>query len=256
MRSLFTTAAILVLPALLFAQAQPKAKSQKELDALKKVQADQQAGNWDAEIQDINAVLENFTDTEFKNQLLNLAMNAAQAKGDYGQTVAFGERAIQSDPNDVQARVLLAEVIAQHTRENDLDKDQSLKKVDDNANQALTILKNPSTPPPTGVPAEKWATARKQLSAEAHDAIGMADDGARKNYADAITQYKAALDDYQDPIIMAHLTKAYVDAKQYDDAITTADKVLAMNDAPASVKQYAQQQKDMATKAKSPAPPK
>jgi hypothetical protein len=49
---------------------------------------------------------------------------------------------------------------------------------------------------------------------------------------------------------MARLSKAYVDAKQYDDAITTADKVLAMNDAPAAVKQFAQQQKAAATKLK------
>jgi hypothetical protein len=46
------------------------------------------------------------------------------------------------------------------------------------------------------------------------------------------------------------LAKAYVGNKQYDEAIATADKVAAMNDAPAVVKQFAQQQKDAATKLK------
>lgn len=257
LRRIVCAAALLFTPLALTAQQnqqvqQPKAKSQKELDALKKVQADQQASDWDAEIRDINYVLENFADTEFKNQLLTMAMDAAQAKGDYGQTIAFGERAIQADPNNIQARVLMAEVIAQHTRENDLDKDQSIKKADDYANQALNMLNNPSTPPPAGVPPDRWAQAKKGLIAEAHDALGMADD-VNKNYPDAINQYKTALNELPDPIIMTHLTKAYIDAKQYDDAIATADKVLAMPDASAQTKQFAQAQKNLATKLKGPA---
>jgi len=253
MKIRFTTCAVLILPLALIAQTQqPKAKSQKELDALKKVQADQQAGNWDAEIQDINSVLENFTDTQFKDQLLNMAMNAAQAKNDYEQTIAFGERAMQSDAKNVQARVLMAEVIAQHTRENDLDRDQSIKKADDYANQALTLLKDPAAAPPAGVPADRWPEFRKQLGAEAHDALGMTDDTVKK-YPDAITEYKAALTDYPNAVTMTHLTKAYIDAKQYDDAIATADKVLAMTDASDNVKQFAQQQKADATKRKAAA---
>ena len=78
---------LLLIAATAFAQqapqgAGPKPKSQKEVDALRKVQADQQAGNWSQEIQDINAVLENFADTEFKPQLLNMAMDAAQRSGE------------------------------------------------------------------------------------------------------------------------------------------------------------------------------
>ncbi|MBV9612802.1 MAG: hypothetical protein JO091_10025, partial [Acidobacteriaceae bacterium] len=60
-------------------QAGPKPKSQKEVDALQKVQAAVQAGNYDAELQAINYVLENFADTEYKNMLLNMAVDAAQA---------------------------------------------------------------------------------------------------------------------------------------------------------------------------------
>jgi hypothetical protein len=50
---------------------------------------------------------------------------------------------------------------------------------------------------------------------------------------------------------MARLAKSYVENKQYDDAVTTADKVLALPDAPAPVKSFAQAQKDNATKLKS-----
>jgi hypothetical protein len=44
------------------------------------------------------------------------------------------------------------------------------------------------------------------------------------------------------------LAKAYNENKQYDDAIATADKVLAIPTAPPVIKQVAQQEKDKATK--------
>ncbi|HEX4169102.1 MAG TPA: tetratricopeptide repeat protein [Bryobacteraceae bacterium] len=231
------------------AQAGPKPKSQKEVDALKKVQADAQANNLDAEITDINAVLENFADTEYKDMLLNMAMEAAQRKGDYGQTVAFGQQIIQANPNDITGRVTLAETIAAHSKDTDLDKDKSVKEVRDYANKGLDLLKtNPQ--PPAGISPTQWPQFEKQLNSQAHDALGQADE-LDKKYPDAVTEFKAALDaNPANSVAMARLAKVYVESKQYDDAISTADKVLAMADAPPQVKQFAQQQKDNATKLK------
>jgi tetratricopeptide (TPR) repeat protein len=234
-------------------QAGPKPKSQKESDALKKVLAAQQAKDWEGEIQAINYVLENFADTDYKPLLLNMAMTAAQQKNDYPLTVIYGERAIQADPNNILSTVMLAEVIAQHTRENDLDKEQNLKKAEDYANKGLDLIKNSTAPPPgVAIPADQWQQSKKDLAAQAHDALGQVAT-LRKNYPQAIEAYKTALSEASkpDPATMDRLAKTYVDAKQYDDAIATADKVLAMSEAPPVVKQFAQQLKDQATKLKS-----
>jgi tetratricopeptide (TPR) repeat protein len=245
-----TLAALAVTAALpVLAQEGPKPKSQKEVEALKKVQADAQAGNADQEIQDINYVLENFADTEYKDMLLNMAMEAAQRKGDYGQTVAFGQQVVQNNPNDITGRVTLAETIAQHTKDTDLDKDKSLKDIREYANKALDLLKAASAPP-AGVPPEKWPDFKKQLTSQAYDALGQAAE-IEKKYPDAITQYKAALDAQPtNSVAMVRLAKAYNENKQYDDAIATADKAMAVADAPPSVKTFAQQQKDLAAKMK------
>lgn len=227
----------------------PHPKSQKELEALQKVQAAQQAGNWDAELTAIDNVLENFADTDFKPQLMNMALAAAGQKADYAQIVTWGDRLIQADPNDIPSRVTLAEATAQHTRENDLDKAQSIKKIDDYANKALELLKTANTPP-VGVPEATWPDYKKQLTSQAYDALGQAA-ALDKKFPDAISAYKSALDAQPNsPVPSARLAKVYVDSKQYDDAISAADKVLAMNDAPPAVKQFAQQQKDAATKLK------
>ncbi len=242
-------AAVLSLALPVFAQAPPKPKTQKESEALQKVLQAQQAGNWDGEIQAINYVLETFADTEYKPLLLSMAVDAAQNKGDYPQTIAFAEQAIQADPNNMTARVTLAEDIAQHTRDNDLDKEQSLKKVDDYANKALELLKNATAPPPGMNPAA-WPDTKKLLTSQSYDALGQAA-SLRKNYPTAITDFKTAADtDASNSVAVARLAKAYVDNKQYDEGIATADKVLAMADAPASVKTFAQQQKDIANKLK------
>jgi len=253
-----TLLTVLAIP--LFAQQQqqqgPKPKSQKESDALKNVLTAQQAKNWDGEIQAINYVLENFADTDYKPLLLNMAMNAAQQKGDYAQTVIYGERAVQADPNNVVGSAMLAEVIAQHTRENDLDKEQSLKKAEDYANKTLDMLKNSTTPPAgVSVTADQWPAYKKDIASQAHDALGQVA-ALRKNYPQAIDNYKTALSEasHPDPATMDRLAKAYNDNKQYDDAIATADKVIAMTDVPPVVKQFAQAQKDAATKLKAAAP--
>jgi tetratricopeptide (TPR) repeat protein len=212
----------------------------------------QQAQNWDGEIQAINYVLENFADTDYKNLLLSMAVDAAQNKGDYAQTIAFGEQAIQADPNNITARVTLAEDIAQHTRENDLDKTQSLKKVDDYANKALDLLKSASAPPPGMNPAG-WPETQKLLTSQCYDALGQAAD-LRKTYPDAIKDFQSAIDaDPTNQIAQARLSKALIDNKQYDEGIAQADKVLSLPNLNAAVKSYAQQEKDRGTKLKAAA---
>lgn len=228
---------------------QPRPKSQAEVAALQKVQAAYGAKDWDGAIQAINNVLENFPKTDYKAQLLDMATEAAANKNDYAATVTYGERAIAADPQDASTLVLLAEDIAQHTHDSDLDKQQSIKKVNDYANRALALLKDPNSPPPPGFPAAQWPELKKQLTNQAYDALGIAA-GIDKNYPKEIDLLKTALSSYPSAVSMARLSQAYLNNKQYDDAIAQANQVLANAQAPTQVKQFAQAQKAAATQAK------
>ena len=250
-----TIKSIAILSGILFAAIpalaqQPQPKSAKERDALIKVQTDVQQNNVPQELKDIDYVLETFADTQFKIQLLNMATDAANREGDYVQTVIWGDRTLAADPNNIPVRVTLAQAVVAHTRENDLDKDKSLKKVTDYANKALELCKAATTAPP-GIPADQWPDFKKDFMAESHAALAQAAE-LNKNYPEAIEDYKTAIGEASkpDPVTYARLSKAYVENKQYDDAIATADKVMAMTDATAPVKQFAQAQKDLATKLK------
>src|SRR5438270_3199221 len=173
-------------------QKGPQPKSQKERDALMKVQTAAQANNPDELLKSIDYVLENFDNTDYKPMLLTMGMEAAQAKGDAAKSSVYADRLIELDPNNISARVMQAESIAQRTRENDLDKEQSLKKVDELATKGLELLKN-ATAPPQGMTDQQWADQKKQLTSEAHDAMGQASE-LRKNYPEAIKHYQEALE--------------------------------------------------------------
>jgi tetratricopeptide (TPR) repeat protein len=227
---------------------QPKVKSKKEQEALMQVQTAAQSGNPAAELTAINNVLENFADTEFKPQLLTMAMGAAQQSGDEAQVTTWAERIIANDPNDIVARVTVAETTAAHIRENDLDKADNVKKVNELAHKSLDLIQAGGSAPP-GIPDDKWPDFKKELTARAWASMAQAASIDKKS-ADAVADYKHALDAFPSSVVTARLAKAYVENKQYDDAIASADKAMAMADATAPVKTFAQAQKDAATKLK------
>lgn len=227
-------------------QKNPKPKNKEEIAALQKVQA---ATDPDSQLAAITNVLENFSDTDYKPMLISMAMQAAQQKDDLGLVTTWTQRALQDDPNNIEAHVVVAEATARHTRENDLDKADSIKTVQTNANQALTLLKTADTPPP-GIPDAQWPNVKGQLTGEAYEALGIAAT-VEKKYPDAVANFKlGAAADPSGSVLKARLTKAYVDNKQYDEAISTANEVLADTQAQQVVKNMAQQQKDIATKMK------
>jgi len=236
------------LPLAAYQAKQPKVKSKKEQEALMQVQSAAQSGNAAAELAAINNVLENFADTEFKPQLLTMAMGAAQQTNDPAQVATWAERVMDNDPNDIVARVTLAETTASQMRENDLDKAENVKKVNDLAHKALDLIKSGGSVA-AGIAEDKWPDFKKELAVRAWAAIAMAD-AVNKQYGDEVAAYKNAIDVEPSSIVMARLSKAYVNNKQYDDAIAAADKAMAMPDATAQVKNFAQAQKDNATKLK------
>jgi tetratricopeptide (TPR) repeat protein len=224
----------------------PKPKSQKELQALQQVQA---ATSPEQRMQAIDNVLENFTDSDYKHVLLDMAIQSAQQANDPAKVEFYADRALKDDPKDVTAQLAIASSTIQGTKEFDLDKEQKLTKAEKYSNQAIDSLKTATSPNPQ-MPEAQWQEAKKQMTAEAYADLGAAA-ALRKNYDGALTNYKTAAEQDPEPVILVRLASAYNEAKQPDNAITTCDKVLAMNDAQPQVKQIAQQIKATAQKAKS-----
>jgi tetratricopeptide (TPR) repeat protein len=232
--------------------AQPKTKSQPEIEALQAMFGAQTA---DARIAGAENVLTKFADTEFKAVALYFEAVSYDQKHDYEHTVVFGERTLEADPKYYQAMLLLAEVIAQHTKEFDLDREDKLAQVEKYAKNALELIKDAPKPNP-GITDDQWAAAKKDFASQAHTALGMGA-MARKKYDVAESELKLAIDgaDKPDPATMVRLGKVYSDDGKYDDAIAQFDKVMAMQDVNVTVRQVAQAERVRTIQKKNPAKP-
>jgi len=231
----------------LWAQKPLQPKSPKEVEAL---QAVQNAKTPDDQIAAIENVLTKFADTDFKAILLFTAMQTESQKGDYPQTMFYGERLLEVEPKNAFALVTMASETARRTREFDLDKEEKLAKVDKWAKAGIDATKDMPKPQPQ-ITDQQWDSAKKDLQAQGYTALGMSA-ALRKKYDDSISNYKQALEVQSTPdsTIWVRLGQVYLDAGKLDEASAAFDKAVSDPTAPASVKQIATSKKDEVAKKK------
>ena len=238
--------ALLACAALAFAQ--PKPKSQKEVDAIREIQ---NAQTPDARIAAVDNLLSKFADTEFKAIALRAAADAAEQKHDYDKMIIYSERALEADPNDYPSMLMIAMALAQRTREFDLDKEEKLARAEKMANQGLELGKK-AAKPAANIPDDQWNKEQQSYQAEGHVALGMIA-GVRKKADVSVSEFQLAMkaiEPEQDQTVMVRLAIAYNLAGKPDEAIAIIDKINAMPNVFPSVKQVAAQERAKAMKAK------
>ncbi|HKW96095.1 MAG TPA: tetratricopeptide repeat protein [Bryobacteraceae bacterium] len=233
------------VPALV-AQKAPAPKSKGEAEALQAVFS---AVDADTRIKAADALLSKYADTDFKGLVLYLAAVSYSQKNDYEKMIIYAERAVEADPKQYPAMLMLAKGIAQRTREFDLDREEKLARAEKYAKNAMEILKDAPKPNQT-LTDEQWAQGKKEYMAQGHEALGYAA-MARKNFDVAISEMKLALDEAPDPVTMVRLAAVYDQTGKPDDAIALLDKVMAMSDVHPSIKQFAQAERVRALQLKS-----
>jgi len=233
-------------------QKQPQVKSQKEAEA---VMAIFQAPDADARIKAAQELITKFADSEFKVIAMQMIAASYQQKNDYENMVVWAERTLEADPKNYHAMLMLATGIAQHTREFDLDREEKLARAEKYAHGAMEILKTLPKPRPD-VPDDQWEAAKKDFTAQAHEALGLAA-LARKKYDVAIAELKLAIEGAANPdyATMVRLGAVYNIAGKYDEAIATLDKVMAASDVHPTIKQFAQAERARAFQSKQGAKP-
>jgi len=221
--------------------------SQKEAEAWNGVIA---AATPDAKIAAVDNLISKFKDTQFKSAALMMAGDAYQRKGDAANAIVYGNRALEADPKNFQAMLLVSGQLAQMTKEFDLDKDEKLKQASKLANDAITTINAAAKPNPQ-LPDDQWAAVKKDMVSQAHETLGVIA-SIDKKWDTAITEFKTAIDDaaQPEPSTMVRLTATYNIAMKYDEAGAMADKVLANPNVPDNLKKMAQDQKQRALKGK------
>ena len=168
----------------------PAPKSKAEMEALQALQAAQ--GNPDATIAACENLITKFADTDFKAIALFMEADAYERKNDPEHMVIFAERALEANPQNFQAVLMLAKYYSTHTRENDLDREEKLGKEEKYAHQVIDMMKDAPKPNPQ-LTDEQWADVKKDIAAEAYNAIGLGN-LIRKKYDVAAGNFKQAMD--------------------------------------------------------------
>jgi tetratricopeptide (TPR) repeat protein len=213
----------------------PGAKTPGESQAL--IALFQAQGNPDATIKAGEELITKYADTQFKEAALLSIANAYQTKGDTDKAQIFGERVLEVNPKSFQAQLMIGELLAGKTRENDLDKEEKLSKAEKNLNAAIANV-NAATKPNPQLTDAQWEEGKKYVIAQAHNGLGMTA-LVRKKYDVAITEFKAAADAVPEPTFNVRLASAYESAGKHDEAIAVCDKVLADPQLHPQIKQVA-----------------
>jgi tetratricopeptide (TPR) repeat protein len=231
----------------LMAQAKPPApKTPKELEAVKALFAAAQASP-DQTIAAAESLITGFGDTDFKELALFFEARAYQQKNDMVKAQVYAERVLEINPKNYQTTLMLGEVLAQTTRENDLDKEEKLSKADKYLKDTIENLK--AAPKPNPQMADKdWDEARQQMTAESHSALGLIA-LTRKKHDVAVAEFKTASDMDPQPAYLVRQASALQSAGKNDDAIAICDKLLADAQLHPQIRQVAQGVRAAAIKA-------
>ena len=127
----------------------------------------------DDKIAAVDALLAKFKDTEFKAIALGMAAEAAQQKGDAATAIVYGNRALEADPKNFQAMLLVSRQLAAGTKEFDLDKDEKVKRATKLANDAMATIAAAAEKPNPTLSDDQWSGIKKDLTADAHETLGM-----------------------------------------------------------------------------------
>jgi tetratricopeptide (TPR) repeat protein len=226
---------------------QPQPKSKGEVEALQALFAAQDP---DSRIKAADALLSKYADTDFKATALFLAAASYEQKNDFENMVIYSERTLQADPQNYSAMLMLARGFAQRTREHDLDREEKLARAEKYARDADAAIKAASKPRPD-ITDEQWAEAKKDFTAQGHEALGLVA-MARKKYDVAVAEFKMSVDSsaQPDPSTLVRLAAAYNMSNKPDEALAIVDKMLAQADLHPAIRQFAQAEKVRATQLK------
>jgi len=233
------TAVLTVAAIQAFGQAkQLKVKSKKEGEA---VNALISAQDPDARIKAADELITKFSDTDFKAYALYLEADAFAQKNDNEKTIVYGEQALESDPKNYQASVLLARTYATTTKNTDLDKAEKISKITKYANDSLELLKT-AAKPNAQLTDQQWTDTKNDFAGQCYFALGVA--AAYSNKMDDVTanfQKVAEMD--ADPTDLIRAGRVLLELKKWEAAIVWFDKAAGAANANQQIKDIAAKDK-------------
>jgi len=166
----------------------PQAKTQPEFDDYKAAMALTDGASMEKAANDFAA---KYPDSELRVMLYKAAMQRYQQVNNGDKMMEMAQKALSYDPDDPEALIAVSQVLAERTRDTDLDKDQRLAEAKKNAERALETID--TDVPTSGYPPEQLAAYKGFLRSNAYGVLGTLASNA-KNWPEAETDLRKSID--------------------------------------------------------------
>ena len=226
--------------------AAPQAKTQDEFKAYQQVIQAMQTGDMNA----AEAATDQFTtkvpDSELKPLLYTNLMNGFQQTNNADKTVEYGRKVLSADGDNAVALVMIATVLAERTRDTDLDKDERFAEATKDAKRALEVVD--AMPLPANTPPAAAEAARNTVKSMAYGAIGtIASTQQDFNTAEENLRKSVEIPGIApDALTMLRFSVTLDHQKKYGEALQVANKCVEIAQEP--IKGLASQERDRLVK--------
>jgi tetratricopeptide (TPR) repeat protein len=158
--------------------------------------------------------------------------------------LAMSQKILTFDPDDPEALLGVAQVLAERTRETDVDKDQRLAEARKDAERSLVTVD--TDVPTSGQPADRVEAYKGFLRSEAYAILGTLDFNA-KAWAAAEGNLRKSIDAFPqqpDPIAVFRLSVALDMQSKYPEALKFANQAVDLTKAGTGAGDAARKEKD------------
>src|ERR1700734_1999647 len=219
----------------------PQEKSQAEFDAYKAAAALTDPAAQEKAADDFAT---KFPESELRPLLYKAVLHSYQQANNADKMMAMSQKVLSFDPDDPEALLGVAQVLAERTHDTDLDKDQRIAEARKDAQRALVTVE--TDVPSAGAPAEQLNAFKAFLRSEAYAILGTLDFNA-KAWADAEGNLRKSIDAFPqqvDPIAVFRLSVALDMQNKYPEALKYANQAVDLTKPGTGAGDAARKEKD------------
>jgi len=203
----------------------PQAKTQAEFDAYKAAAALTDPA---AQEKAANDFATKYADSELRTLLYKAVMGAYQNANNPEKMMEMARKVLSIDPDDPDALMGVAQVLAESTQDTDLDRDQKLAEAKKDAERALVTME--TDVPTVGVAAEKLTAYKAFVLSQAYYILGTIS-YKNKAWADAEKDLRKSIEAFPqsiDAVAVLRLSLCLDMQSKYPEALKYAQQAVDM----------------------------
>jgi len=224
------------------AKRPPQAKTQPEYDAYNVAAANTDASATEKAADDFAT---KFPDSELRYLLYTKAMRMYQTANNPDKTEAMGRKVLALDGDDPEALLTVSELIAEKTRDTDLDRDQRFADAVKMSQKALQTI-DTGIHVPAGTTQDKLDNYKSGLRSQAYSILG-AIEYNKSNYPAAQENLQKSLDalpSQPDSVVVLRLALSLDKQSKYPEALKVANRAVELTQETTQIGTLARRERD------------